>query len=93
MESLFLTRGHALSLWSGNTDTKIQDYQRTPNPGEYQIVRTHTKATMYTRPNITHLPVAPCAECLIQTANKTKIQTQHHQMRLPLHSALQSEEK
>ena len=31
-----------LSLWSGSTDSKTLDYQRT-NPREYQIVRTHTK--------------------------------------------------
>ena len=33
-----------LSLWSGSTDSKTLDYQRT-NPREYQIVRTHTKKT------------------------------------------------
>ena len=33
-----------LSLWSGSTDSKTLDYQRT-NPREYQIVRTHTKET------------------------------------------------
>ena len=31
MESLFLTRDQALSLWSGSTDSKTLDYQR-PNP-------------------------------------------------------------
>ena len=36
------TRDQALSLWSGSTDSKTLDYQRT-NPREYQIVRTHTK--------------------------------------------------
>ena len=29
MESLFLTRDQALSLWSGSTDSKTLDYQRT----------------------------------------------------------------
>ena len=29
VESLFLTRGQALSLWSGSTDSKTLDYQRT----------------------------------------------------------------
>ena len=29
MESLFLTRDQALSLWSGITDSKTLDYQRT----------------------------------------------------------------
>ena len=42
MESSFLTRDQTLSLWSGSTDSKTLDYQRT-NPREYQIVRTHTK--------------------------------------------------
>ena len=31
MESLFLTRDQALSLWSGSTDSQTLDYQRT-NP-------------------------------------------------------------
>ena len=44
MESSFLTRDQALSLWSGSPDSKALDYQRT-NPKEYQIVRTHTKET------------------------------------------------
>ena len=34
----------ALSLWSGSTDSKTLDYQRT-NTSEYPIVRTHTKET------------------------------------------------
>ena len=35
-----------MSLWSGRTDYKTVDYQRT-NPREYQIVRTHTKETTW----------------------------------------------
>ena len=46
VESLFLTRDQALSLWSGNTDSKNLAYQRT-NLREYQIVRTHTKVTTW----------------------------------------------
>ena len=46
MESSFLTRDQALSLWSGSTDSKNLDYQRT-NPREYQILRTHTKETTW----------------------------------------------
>ena len=42
VESLFLTRDQALSLWSGSTDSKTLDYQRTNLKG-FQIVRTHTK--------------------------------------------------
>ena len=44
MEYLFLTRDQALSLWTRSMDSKTLDYQRT-NPGECQIVRTHTKET------------------------------------------------
>ena len=36
MESLFLTGDQALSLWSGNTDSKTLDYQRI-NPRDYFI--------------------------------------------------------
>ena len=39
-----LERDQALSIWSESTDSKTLDKQRT-NPGEYQIVRTHTKET------------------------------------------------
>ena len=39
-----LFRDQALSRWSGSTDSKTLDYQRTI-PREYQIVRTHTKET------------------------------------------------
>ena len=39
------TQDQALSLWSGSTDSKTLDYQRT-NPREYQIVRTPTKETI-----------------------------------------------
>ena len=44
MESSFLTRDQALSLWNESSESKILDYQRT-DPREYQIVRTHTKET------------------------------------------------
>jgi len=45
MESPFLARDKALSLWNGSTDSKTLDYQRTPNPREHQIVRMPTKTT------------------------------------------------
>ena len=41
-KSLKIWRDQALSLWSGSTDSKTLDYQRT-NPRVYQIVGTHTK--------------------------------------------------
>ena len=37
-------RGQVLSLWSGPTDSRTLDYQRT-SPREYQIVRTHANET------------------------------------------------
>ena len=44
VESLLLTKGQALKIWSGNTNSKTLDYQRT-NPWKYQIIRTPTKET------------------------------------------------
>ena len=38
MESLFLAENQVLSIWSGDADSKTLNYQRTPNPMEYQIV-------------------------------------------------------
>ena len=56
------TQDQALSLWSGSTDSKTLDYQRT-NAREYQIVRTHTKETTGIQdPGITQ---PPCAGHLI----------------------------
>ena len=46
MESLFLTRDEAPSLWSESIDSQALDYERT-NPREYQIVRTHTGDTIW----------------------------------------------
>ena len=40
------TQDQALSLWSGSTDSKTLDYQRT-HPRKYQMVRTHTKETTW----------------------------------------------
>ena len=75
VESLFLARVQALRLWSGCGDSKSIDYQRTSDPREYEIVRTPTKATTCVHdlalPNCQWHP-----GCLIQTANKTKRQTQ-----------------
>ena len=39
-------KDQALSLWSGSTDSKTLDYQRT-NPRRYQIVRTCTEETTW----------------------------------------------
>ena len=40
------SRDQAPSLWSGSTDSKILDYQRT-NPKDYKIVRTHINETTW----------------------------------------------
>ena len=45
MESLLPAQAQALSLWIGSADSKTLDYQRTPNPTEYQIERILTTAT------------------------------------------------
>ena len=42
MESSFLTRIQTQSLWSGSTDSKTLDYQKT-NSKEYQIELTQRK--------------------------------------------------
>ena len=57
MESLLLTRDQALNLWSGSTDSKTLDYQRT-TPKQYQIVRTHTKDTTWIQD-----PASPNHQC------------------------------
>ena len=74
VESSFLTRDQALSLWSGSTDSKTWDYQRT-NPREYQIVRTQTKETTWIQD-----PASPNTSNTLYrrphlNKNKTKIQT------------------
>ena len=53
-------RDQAWSLWSGSTDSKTLDYQRT-NSSRYQVVKTHTKETTViqdaTSPNHQYHPV------------------------------------
>ena len=39
VKSLLLAQDQALSLWVGSADSKTLDYQRTPNPKEYQTER------------------------------------------------------
>ena len=87
MKSLFLTRDQALSLWSGRTDSKTVDYQKT-NPSDYQIVRTHTKETTSIQdqasPNHQQHSVQD-ASSKQQTKQKYK---PNHQTGLPSYSAL-----
>ena len=85
MESSFLTRDQALSLWIRSTDSKTLDYQRS-NPREYQIVRTHTKETTVVQdpasPNHQQHPVQDAS------SRKQKYKPNHQQTGVPPHSAL-----
>ena len=86
-------RNQALSLWSGSTDSKTLDYQRT-NPREYQILRTHTKEPTWIQdpasPNHQWHPVQDTSP---KQQTKQKYKPNHQQTGLPPHSALTSEEK
>ena len=73
----------ALSFWSGSTDSKTLDYQRT---GVSNSENSHKGNHLNTRLGITE--PSSCAGHLIQTTNKMKIQTQSSADRLPTHSAL-----
>ena len=88
MESLFLTRDQTLSLWSGSTDSKTLDYQRT-NPREYQIVRTHIEETTWIQdpasPNHRKYPVEGTSS---NQQTKQKYKSNHQQIGLPPHSGL-----
>ena len=67
MESSFLTRDQALSLWNGSTDSKTLDYQRT-NPREYQIVKTHTRKPLDYKTQ--HHPTSSSTLCRMLHLNK-----------------------
>ena len=67
MESSFLTRDQALSLWGGSTDSKTLDYQRT-NPREYQIVKTHTRKPLDYKTQ--HHPTSSSTLCRMLHLNK-----------------------
>ena len=81
VESSFLTRDQAMSLWSQSIDSKALDYQRTI-PREYQIVRTHTKETTWIQDlaSLNH-------SCAGQTKQKYKpnlsMQDYHHTQPCP----------
>ena len=68
-----LARDQALRLWSGSAENTTQDYQKTPNPREYFLVRTPTKASTCIQDlaSLNEL-AAHSAGCLTQTINKTK---------------------
>ena len=90
MESSFLTRDQALSLWSGSTDSKTLDYHRT-NPREYltNSENSHKGNHLNTRPRIIQPTVAPCEGCKQQTyKQQTKHKPNHQQTESPPHSAL-----
>ena len=75
MESPFLARDEALSLWSRSANSKTLECQRTPKPREVSnSENSHKGNHLYTRCSITQVPVVPVG-CLIQTTNTIKIQT------------------
>ena len=82
------TQDQALSLWTGSTDSKTLDYQRT-NPRGYQTVRIHTKETTGIQdpasPNHQQHPVQDTSSK--QQTNK-KYKPNHQQIRLPPHLSL-----
>ena len=86
-------RDQALSLWSGCTDSKTLDYQRT-NPRKYQMVRTHTKETTWIQdpasPNHQYHPVHVASS---KQQTKQKYKPNHQQTGLPLTQSFPSEEK
>ena len=78
----------ALSLWSGSTDSKTLNYQRT-NPREYEIVRTHTTETTWIQNAASSNHRVQDASSKQQT--KQKYRPNHQQMGLP--SPCQPKEK
>ena len=97
MESLFPARDQALSLWSGSADSKTLDYQRTPNPKEYQIMRIPQRQLLVYKTY--HHPTTSSTLCTpTQTTNKTKIQTESSADRIttslsPAHQRKQNKTK
>ena len=86
---VFLANDPAPSIWSGSTDSKTLYNRRTPNLREYQLLRTHSRKLNHlnTRPRITQPPIRttqPSVGHLIQTANRTKIETQSSADRITL---------
>ena len=93
MESFFLTRDQTLSLWSGSTDSKTLDNQRT-NPREYQIVRTHTKEITWIQdPASPNHQQHPGQDTSSKQQTKQKYKPNYQQSGLPPHSVLPSEER
>ena len=88
VESLFLTRDQAPSVWSASTDSKTLHHQRT-NPRGYQIVRTHIKETTVIQdpasPNHQQHPVQDTSS---KQQTKQRYKPSHQQTGLPPHSPL-----
>ena len=82
------TKNQALSLWSGDTEFKTLDYQRT-NPKGYKIVRTHTKETAWIQgPASPNHQQHPVQDASTKQQTKQKCKPSHQQTGLPPHSAL-----
>ena len=90
MQSLFLIRDQALSLWSGSTDSKTLVHQRT-NPREYEIVRTHTTETTWIQ-NVASSN-HPVQDASSKQQTKQKYRPNHQQTGLPPPSALPTKGK
>ena len=88
MESSFLTRDQAMRLWSGSSDSKTPDYQRT-NHREYQIVINHTKKnTGIQDPESPNHQKHPVHDASSKQQAKQKCKPSHQQTGLTPHSAL-----
>ena len=88
MESSFLTRDQALNLWSGSTDSKTLDYQRT-NLRRYQIVRAYTKEnTRIKDPSSPNHQQHPVQDASSKQQTKQKYKPNHQQTGLQVHLAL-----
>ena len=87
----FQTQDQALSPWSGSTDSKTLDYQRT-NPREYQTVRTQKKSLEY---KTWHHPTTISTLCRTPHLNNKQNKNTNpiKQIGLPPHSALPSRGK
>ena len=87
VESSFLTRDQTLRLWSGSTDSKTLDYQRT-NPSEYQIVRIHRNKTTSIQDPASPNHLHPVQDSSSKQQTKQKYKPNHQQTGLLPHSAL-----
>ena len=76
--------GIDLNHWSGITESKLPDFQRTPNPRKLLITEDfHEGLNLCTKHRITQLPTASSAGHLTQTKSERKAQKQSSADRIP----------